>query len=101
MPLNYVDICIALYDYTAQTDDELTFHEDDVLYILENDDEDWWKAKLKVVNIEGENSEERSIGLVPRNYIQAVCLLSYNLMRFRLLFITIVIFQIRRSVLPF
>ncbi|CAG8625192.1 10688_t:CDS:10 [Funneliformis caledonium] len=66
MPLNYVSICIALYDYTAQTDDELSFHEDDVLYILENDEEDWWKAKLKSANTEGEHL----IGLVPRNYIQ-------------------------------
>ncbi|CAI2182385.1 11383_t:CDS:10, partial [Funneliformis geosporum] len=66
MPFNYVSICIALYDYTAQTEDELTFHEDDVLYILENDEEDWWKAKLKSANTEGEHP----IGLVPRNYIQ-------------------------------
>ena len=70
MPLNYINICKALYDYTAQTDDELTFHEDDVLYILENDDEDWWKAKLKISNAE---DAENSIGLVPRNYIQEVC----------------------------
>ncbi|CAG8532527.1 1432_t:CDS:2 [Rhizophagus irregularis] len=67
MPLNYINICKALYDYTALTDDELTFHEDDVLYILENDDEDWWKAKLKISNAE---EAENSIGVVPRNYIQ-------------------------------
>jgi len=94
MPLNYVNICIALYDYTAHTDDELTFHEDDVLYILENDDEDWWKAKLKSTNTEGEgseNSEEHSIGLVPRNYIQEVCFLICSI-DFRSLFNFVLIY---------
>ncbi|CAG8743870.1 45816_t:CDS:10, partial [Gigaspora margarita] len=71
MPLNYVSICIALYDYTAQNDDEISFKEDDILYILENDDEEWWKAKLKIEKSEGdENTQEDQIGLVPSNYIQ-------------------------------
>ncbi|CAG8490450.1 5943_t:CDS:10 [Dentiscutata erythropus] len=71
MPLNYVSICIALYDYTAQNDDEISFKEDDILYILENDDDEWWKAKLKIEKSEGdENTEEGQIGLVPSNYIQ-------------------------------
>lgn len=69
MPLNYKNICIALYDYFAQNDDELSFKEDDVLYILENDDDEWWKAKLK---IKGESEDEGPIGVVPSNYIQEV-----------------------------
>ncbi|CAG8513808.1 2519_t:CDS:10, partial [Dentiscutata heterogama] len=63
-------ICIALYDYTAQNDDEISFKEDDILYILENDDEEWWKAKLKIEKNGDENTEEGQIGLVPSNYIQ-------------------------------
>ncbi|CAG8570493.1 18415_t:CDS:2 [Dentiscutata erythropus] len=71
MPLNYVSICIALYDYTAQNNDEIFFKEDDILYILENDDDKRWKAKLKIEKSEGdENTEEGQIGLVPSNYIQ-------------------------------
>ncbi|CAG8456662.1 8276_t:CDS:10 [Gigaspora rosea] len=71
MPLNYVSVCIALYDYIAQNDDEISFKEDDILYILENDDEEWWKAKLKIGKSEGdENTQEDQIGLVPSNYIQ-------------------------------
>ncbi|CAG8721041.1 9770_t:CDS:10, partial [Cetraspora pellucida] len=71
MPLNYVSICIALYDYTAQNDDEISFKEDDILYILENDDDEWWKAKLKIEKSEGgENAPEGPIGIVPSNYIQ-------------------------------
>ncbi|CAG8560162.1 942_t:CDS:10 [Diversispora eburnea] len=68
MPLNYKSICIALYDYSAQNDDEISFKEDDVLYILENDDDEWWKAKLKIK--EGEGEAEGPIGVVPSNYIQ-------------------------------
>ncbi|CAG8525283.1 6604_t:CDS:10, partial [Racocetra fulgida] len=64
-------ICIALYDYTAQNDDEISFKEDDILYILENDDDEWWKAKLKIEKSEDdENAPEGPIGIVPSNYIQ-------------------------------
>jgi actin cytoskeleton-regulatory complex protein SLA1 len=74
MPLNYVSICKALYDYEAQNEDELSFKEDDVLYILDNDDEEWWKAKLKIPkDANGENDEEGPIGLIPCNYAQEVC----------------------------
>ncbi|CAJ0841587.1 11831_t:CDS:10, partial [Entrophospora sp. SA101] len=50
-----------------QNDDELSFEEDNVLYILENDDEEWWKAKLK---INGDEADNGPIGLVPGNYLQ-------------------------------
>ncbi|CAG8450773.1 5257_t:CDS:10 [Paraglomus occultum] len=71
MPINYVNICIALYDYDAQNEDELSFKEDDVLYILDNDDEEWWKAKLKIPkDANGEDEEEGPIGVIPCNYVQ-------------------------------
>ena len=51
---------IALYDYVALDTDELSFHKDDVLEILGDDDEDegWWKAR------KGED-----IGIIPSNYV--------------------------------
>lgn len=52
----------ALYDYTAQQDEELSFQEDDVMILYENDDPDWFLVKAK----------NGTIGLVPSNYIEEV-----------------------------
>lgn len=73
----YVALCKALYDYTAQSPDELSLTEDDTLYILESDDPEWWKAKLRRLNEDGtpvqdESTEEADglVGLVPANYVE-------------------------------
>jgi hypothetical protein len=66
--MKYITICKALYDYEPQTDEEVSFKEDDILYILENDDPDWWKAQLKTVSLD----QVGPIGLVPSNYIDEV-----------------------------
>ncbi|KAI7850276.1 hypothetical protein BDC45DRAFT_609014 [Circinella umbellata] len=64
--MKYTAVCKALYDYKAQSDEELTFKEDNILYILDKDDDpEWWKAQLKPVSLE----EVGPIGLVPANYI--------------------------------
>ncbi|KAG2189202.1 hypothetical protein INT44_004344, partial [Umbelopsis vinacea] len=62
--MKYIDVCKALYDYEAGSEDELTFKEDDILYILERDDDDWWKAQLKPQ----QPDEVGPIGLIPANY---------------------------------
>ena len=49
----------ALYPYTAQNDDELTFGEGDVFVILQKDANGWWEA---------EAGGQR--GWVPANYVQ-------------------------------
>eukprot|EP01134_Creolimax_fragrantissima_P007078 CFRG7078T1 len=50
----------ALYDYTAQDDDELTFVEGDEVQILEEADEaGWCKAELR-----------GKVGLIPANYVE-------------------------------
>ena len=68
--MKYTAVCKALYDYEAQSDEELSFKEDNMLYILDKDDDpDWWKAQLKTVSLE----EVGPIGLVPANYIDEVC----------------------------
>ncbi|KAG0176379.1 cytoskeletal protein binding protein [Apophysomyces sp. BC1021] len=63
--MKYVQICQALYDYESRTPDELSIKEDDILYVLEKEDEDWWRAELK------QHSDEAPgpIGLVPANYL--------------------------------
>ena len=54
-------IVYALYDYDAQNDDELTFHEGDIIQVLRKGDEnekEWWWSKI------GNNE-----GYVPRNLV--------------------------------
>lgn len=70
----YVALCKALYDYVAQAEDELNLSEDDYLYILESDDSEWWKAKLRRLNEDGtpiqDDPDEGTVGLVPANYVE-------------------------------
>lgn len=69
----YTSVCKALYDYKAQSDDELTFNEDDILYILDKEeDPDWWRAQLKPQSLE----QEGPVGMVPANYVDEVLLYS-------------------------
>lgn len=67
----YIGVYKALYDYAAQSEEELTLHADDLLYLLERSDiDDWWKVKKREVAVGDEEVEEPS-GLVPSNYIEA------------------------------
>ena len=66
VPANYVEICapeqvvVALYDYEAQGDDELTFTEGQVLDVLERDGE-WLLARKQ---------STPEVGLIPSNYVE-------------------------------
>ncbi|KAI8996846.1 hypothetical protein BDB01DRAFT_830492 [Pilobolus umbonatus] len=62
--MKFCGVYKALYKYQAQNDEELTFQEDDVLYVINNDDPHWFKAQTKLSNLD--NSE----GLIPSNYIE-------------------------------
>ncbi|KAI8823444.1 osteoclast stimulating factor 1 [Fimicolochytrium jonesii] len=53
-----ISVVRALYDYAAQRPDELSFQEGDVLYVLNKDEEHWWKCRC--------NDKE---GFVPKNYV--------------------------------
>jgi hypothetical protein len=66
--MKYVAICIALYNYQSQNDEEISFNSNDILYILDKEDPDWYKAQLKVPN----QVESGPIGLVPANYLDKV-----------------------------
>ncbi|XP_077988866.1 osteoclast-stimulating factor 1-like [Glandiceps talaboti] len=54
-----VKVFRAVYKYEAQQDDELSFDEGDVLYILDMKNADWWKARCG-----GKG------GLIPSNYVE-------------------------------
>ncbi|CAG7731818.1 unnamed protein product [Allacma fusca] len=62
MAENVLDIMVALYNFTAQNDQELSFEKGDRLEIVDRPatDPDWFKAR----NSNGQ------VGLVPRNYLQ-------------------------------
>jgi len=50
----------ATFPYKATAEDELSFNEGDLLYILESSDNSWWRARCK--------GKE---GLVPSNFMQS------------------------------
>lgn len=54
-----VTVLRALYGYTAQQEDELTFSEGDILYLVDQTDQDWWKARCGM-----------KVGLIPSNYVE-------------------------------
>jgi len=55
-------IAVVLYDYTAQTPEELSIKEGENLMILEDSDPHWWKVRIV--------SKKGGEGLVPATYIQ-------------------------------
>ncbi|KAK3816515.1 MAG: SLA1 homology domain 1, SHD1-domain-containing protein [Benniella sp.] len=61
----FLKALVVLFDYEAKTEEELTIKENDVLYILEDDDPGWWKAQLKTAN-----PNDLQVGLVPSNYVE-------------------------------
>uniref|UniRef100_A0A673ICI7 Intersectin-2-like n=1 Tax=Sinocyclocheilus rhinocerous TaxID=307959 RepID=A0A673ICI7_9TELE len=50
---------IAIYDYTAANEDELSFSKSQVINVLDKSDPDWWKGELNGVT-----------GLIPTNYVK-------------------------------
>ena len=44
---------VAKYDYKSRTDKDMSFNKGDKLYIINNDDKDWWFARAKSSGQEG------------------------------------------------
>lgn len=59
-----LDVVVALYSFTSQNEEELSFQKSEHLEIIDRpaNDPDWWKAR----NHMGE------IGLIPKNYVQVI-----------------------------
>ena len=64
----------AIYEYTAQADEELSFKEGDILLITDDTDQDWWTAIEKPVD----TFQEAQSGLVPVNYVEEVFFMVIN-----------------------
>lgn len=54
---------VALYDYNARTDEDLSFKKSEVLEILNDTQGDWWYARSRTTRLEG---------YIPSNYIAKV-----------------------------
>lgn len=59
---------VALYDYDARTDEDLSFKKGDLLEILNDTQGDWWYARAKSSRAAGAKSE----GYIPSNYVARV-----------------------------
>ncbi|TFK28770.1 hypothetical protein FA15DRAFT_664822 [Coprinopsis marcescibilis] len=63
---HYLAILKASYDYTPQSDDEIGVKEDQLLFLIERTDEEWWKVKVKGNG----QDDEGPVGLVPAAYVE-------------------------------
>ncbi len=72
MPSLFQGVYTALFDYAAQSDQELSIKEGDLLYLLDSSAPDnWWSVKKRVLGAE----QEEPSGIVPNNYIEKARLL--------------------------
>ena len=60
VPKNYIERVSAIYDYAADKDDELSFQEGAIIYVLKKNDDGWWEGVMDGVT-----------GLFPGNYVEA------------------------------
>lgn len=68
----FVGVFRAAYDYSPQDDDELAIHQDEVCYLLEKVDDDWWRVRRRAA-AEAANAEAEEVdGLVPASYLEEV-----------------------------
>lgn len=59
VPKNYLEKVIAIYDYAADKDDELSFAENSVIYVIKKNDDGWYEGVMDGVT-----------GLFPGNYVE-------------------------------
>lgn len=60
-PREYIETVKAIYDYEAENDDELTFDEDTVIYVVAKNADGWWEGVLN-----------GKVGLFPGNYVEVL-----------------------------
>ncbi|XP_045066324.1 abl interactor 1 isoform X6 [Coregonus clupeaformis] len=60
-PKSYIEKVVAIYDYTADKDDELSFMEGAIIYIIKKNDDGWFEGISSGVT-----------GLFPGNYVESI-----------------------------
>ena len=61
VPKNFMDKVTAIYDYNADKEDELSFTEGAIIYVLKKNDDDWWEGVMDGIT-----------GLFPGNYVEKI-----------------------------
>ncbi|KAL7374109.1 hypothetical protein ABVT39_022233 [Epinephelus coioides] len=60
-PKNYVEKVVAIYDYTKDKDDELSFMEGAIIYVIKKNDDGWFEGVSNGIT-----------GLFPGNYVESI-----------------------------
>ncbi|XP_070709490.1 abl interactor 1a isoform X5 [Pempheris klunzingeri] len=60
-PKNYIEKVVAIYDYSKDKDDELSFMEGSIIYVIKKNDDGWFEG---VAN--------GTTGLFPGNYVESI-----------------------------
>ncbi|XP_060638431.1 abl interactor 1 isoform X8 [Anolis sagrei] len=60
-PKSYIEKVVAIYDYTKDKDDELSFMEGAIIYVIKKNDDGWY-----------EGVSNRVTGLFPGNYVESI-----------------------------
>uniref|UniRef100_A0A0V0JB58 Zinc finger protein 330 n=3 Tax=Schistocephalus solidus TaxID=70667 RepID=A0A0V0JB58_SCHSO len=60
-PNQYIQKVITVYEYTADKNDELTFGENELIYVIKKNDDGWWEGVMS-----------GSTGLFPGNYVEPI-----------------------------
>ncbi|XP_040583803.1 abl interactor 2 [Lepeophtheirus salmonis] len=60
-PKNYIDKVTAIYEYAADKEDELSFSDGSIIYVLKKNDDGWWEGVMDGVT-----------GLFPGNYVESI-----------------------------
>ncbi|XP_061142684.1 abl interactor 2-like isoform X2 [Syngnathus typhle] len=61
VPSNYLEKVVAIYDYTADKEDELSFQEGAIIYVLKKNEDGWFEGVMNATT-----------GLFPGNYVEAI-----------------------------
>ncbi|XP_025084097.1 abl interactor 2-like [Pomacea canaliculata] len=59
MPKTYIEKVVGIYDYEADKEDELSFSENAVIYVIRKNDDGWWEGVMDGIT-----------GLFPSNYVE-------------------------------
>ncbi|XP_035799336.2 abl interactor 2-like isoform X3 [Amphiprion ocellaris] len=60
-PRNYLEKVVAIYDYTADKEDELSFQEGAIIYVIKKNEDGWYEGVMNATT-----------GLFPGNYVESI-----------------------------
>lgn len=60
-PIFFPPLVVAIYDYTKDKEDELSFQEGAIIYVIKKNDDGWYEGVMNGVT-----------GLFPGNYVESI-----------------------------